>query len=174
MCPAEAGGSPCCLWRLSLRPASPSAQPGFAHVRHSRNRKGIEGFGYSGFLRPPGPAAPGWCWALLSHPPLYIALPLTAISLSPVPGFPLTLAISRGRARGQATGEGESVLSKPRRTTVPEEKAAAHSLEETWQQPWGLEAAKGPVSSRLHRPGRLQASELPFLLAPCNLWRRPA
>lgn len=63
-------GRPCCLQRLSLHPASLSAQPSFAHVRHSRNRKGIEGFGYSGFLGPLGPAAPGWRWALLSHPPL--------------------------------------------------------------------------------------------------------
>lgn len=50
--PAEAAGSPCCLWRLSLRLASPSAQPGFTHVRSSRNRKGIEGFGYPAFLGP--------------------------------------------------------------------------------------------------------------------------
>lgn len=72
--PAEAVGSPCCLWRLSLRLASPSAQPGFTHVRSSRNRKGIEGFGYPAFLVPlcpclvlgsllPATISPSW----LSH-----------------------------------------------------------------------------------------------------------
>lgn len=72
--PAEAVGSPCCLWRLSLRLASPSAQPGFTHVRSSRNRKGIEGFGYPAFLGPlcpclvlgsllPATISPSW----LSH-----------------------------------------------------------------------------------------------------------
>lgn len=71
-------------------------------------------------------------------------------------------------------GRGESVLPNPRRTVVLEEPAVTHSLEETWQQPWGQEAVKGPVSSRLHHPGRLWASELPFFPAPCNLWQRPA
>lgn len=71
-------------------------------------------------------------------------------------------------------GRGESLLSKPRRTMAPEEQAVTHSLEETWQQPWGQEAAKGPVSGCLHHPGRLRASEPPFRLALCNLRGRPA
>lgn len=73
-----------------------------------------------------------------------------------------------------AAGGGESLLSKRRRTVVPDELAATRSLKESWQQPWGQEAAKGPVSGRLHRLGRRGASELPLLLAPHNPWQRPA
>lgn len=66
-------GSALLPMKAEPHPTSLSAQPGFAHERHSRNRKRIEGFSYSGFL--------GWSWALLIHPPPYITqLPFSSAS----------------------------------------------------------------------------------------------